>query len=45
MIEFLDDEKIEPGFFELKEKDIKNWKLRDQLRREKILDVNNSKYL
>jgi len=39
MIEFLDDERIEPGFFDLKEKELKNLKLKDQLRKDKILEV------
>jgi hypothetical protein len=40
MIEFLDDEKIEPGFFEKKEKELKNLKLKQELRRNKILEVS-----
>lgn len=40
MIEFLDDEKVEPGFFEKKEKELKNLKLKQELRRNKVLEVS-----
>lgn len=41
LIEFLDDEKVEPGFFENKEKELKNLKLKQELRRNKVLEVSS----
>jgi hypothetical protein len=42
MIEFLDEKKIEPGFFERKEKELKSLKLKQELRRDKVLAVSAS---